>query len=620
MTNSFIKEAYTNLCKDKDTIFYSIKNSNSQDVNSTDTNQPSKNDCKHLCDNDSSCEIFTYNELILNGNNCKIYKTSDLSNNFSAKVDCQKAYNYDETGSYNGFKNDAIKVTSSSGDRLTAGSILGVGYVKPTFFRENQDKFRMTRYYLDLVKDIKNTFEELKTSTEVVRTSSSLNTYYKNVCPAGKIPHVYNIFDASNHVLTTGQRSQNGWYQIDRREISDSQYSYSFKESIPFGEINNARNEELCKQECDNKINCKMYIYNSKDNNNNCKLYTDEQMRKNLLDKMIVSCENDNSIGSTRGLPIDRDQNWKNTILNTNSFNYMTPLTSYGSGTTYQASQVHSDYYQNTITDGILAGTIQQDLSNNRGDYNGIVKFNSTYFNDYWNGTSLSNSTDDNGTVDLKFYDIYGNILPNTGSIVTRSMGGSGINNFFSDRTKERFRILKNRIDKLSQYLDVSNDIVFSRLIPDRTIVIRNDQGEILRDGLGNEITLQLTDAFLTSIAFDGMTLADLSNAIPKYKYYGVNDNEDVSGNMYNSVHDYVTNRLLKEDKQKNQLLGDLENIENNLTRSNILYLFLLFLFISIIIVFVLYKFKFKFMNDIRIIIFLLGIVIIVVLLHFLIK
>ena len=146
-------------------------------------------------------------------------------------------------------------------------------------------------------------------------------------------------------------------------------------------------------------------------------------------------------------------------------------------------------------------------------------------------------------------------------------------------------------------------------------------RGEILRDRNNKKITIDLTSSFLTSIAFDGMNKNDIKNYVKNKKYYGVDDDgNDISGNMYDGVHDYVTNSLLKQDKEKNKLLGDLENIENNLSRSNILYLFLLFLFSLIIIVFVLYKLKFKFINDVRIIFFLAGIIAIVVLLHFLIK
>jgi hypothetical protein len=361
MTKSFIKEAYTNLCKDKDTIFYSIKEDNTPVVPTIPTGISSKNDCKKYCDNQSSCEIFTYNEL-LPSNNCKIYTTINLNNNFEAEVDCQKAYKYD-----NSFDPSAIKIKDEHGNVLTHSDYLGVGYVKPKFFRENQDKFKMTTYYLNLVKDIKNTFVDLKTSTQI------------------------------------------------------------------------SRNDE---------------------------------------------------------------------------------------------SRVH----------------------------------------------------------------------------------------YFTEETIGNFRRLNANITKLSDYLDISNDIVFSRLIPDRTIIIRDEDGNIIRNENGNEITLQLTSSFLTEIAFDGIDKDKIKDFVENKKYYAVKNGIDISSNMYNSVHDYVTKRLLKEDKQKNQLLGDLENIENNLTRSNILYLFLFFLFISIIIVFLLYKFKFKFMNDIRIIIFLLGIVIIVVLLHFLIK
>lgn len=360
MTKSFIKEAYTNLCKDKDTIFYSIKKNSTHVVPTIPVdNISSKNDCKTYCDNQSSCEIFTYNESLSN-NKCKIYNTTNLNDDFKAEVDCQKAYKYD-----NSFDPSAIKIRDGNGDLLTDSDYLGVGYVKPKFFRENQDKFIMSSYYLDLVKKIKNDFKDLKTSNKFL--------------------------------------------------IAD-------------------------------------------------------------------------------------------------------------------------------------------------------------------------------------------------GSVLS------------SDETKDKFALLNNNIGKLSRYLDISNDMVLSRLIPDREITLRDEKGEILKNG-NEDITINLTSAFLTSIAFDGMSKDKIKNAIEDKKYYGVDDaGNKISGNMYDGVHDYVTNSLLKQDKEKNKLLGDLENIDNNLSRSNILYLFLLFLFTLIIIVFVLYKLKFKFINDIRIIIFLAGIITIVVLLHFLIK
>jgi hypothetical protein len=626
MTKSFIKEAYTNLCQDKDTLFYKLKNNHGHNINhiGSVSAEINKDNCKKKC-KEEKCAIFTYNERVpRSSNNCTIYRETDLSSsNFKkAEVDCQKAY--DKDGNF---------MTSSNKIPRTE---IGVGYIEPSFFRENKDKFRMTSYYLDLVKQIKNDFEYLKNSTEILRTSGSENTFYKNVCPATKIPHVYNIFDASNHELTTGEKSKNGWYDIIRSSRLDSEsnsyiYDYSFRNSIPFGEIQNANTEEECKQKCDSKSNCKMYIYNNIDKK--CKLYTDTEMRKNLLDKMIVSCE-DNINPSIYHIHNHHHNNWMNTNLNSN-FNYMTPLTSYTTISepnrpTWLASQVHSDNIETTMSEGTTPGTvddpgapaiIQQDLSNNRGDYNGIVKFNSSYFNNYWNGTSLFNHSHNNGTVNLKFYQPDSNTLANTGDILTTSVFGSGINHFFSDTTKQKFRSLNNNINKLSNYLNISNDMVLSRLIPDRKIVLRNDRGEILRDKNNKQITIDLTSSFLTSIAFDGMSKNEIKNAVENKKYYGVDDDgNDISGNMYDGVHDYVTNSLLKQDKEKNKLLGDLENIENNLSRSNILYLFLLFLFSLIIIVFVLYKLKFKFINDIRIIFFLAGIIAIVVLLHFLIK
>lgn len=357
MTKSFIKEAYTNLCQDKDTLFYNLINDSDDNINNIaiPTTESNKYNCKKKCKQEN-CAIFTYNESVPRDSiNCRIYKETDLStNNFKkAEVDCQKAYDKDGN-----FIPSSIKIPETS---------IGVGYIEPSFFRKNQDKFRMSFYYLDLVKQIKNDFEDLKKS-----------------------------------------------------------------------------------------------------------------------------------------------------------------------------------------------------------------KF-----------TSIRN----------------------------------GSNLLFSDTTKQKFASLNNNIGKLSTYLDISNDMVLSRLIPDRTITLRDDKGEILKDSDGKDITIDLTSSFLTEIAFDGIDKDKIKDVVINKKYYGVDDDgNDISGNMYDGVHDYVTNSLLKQDKEKNKLLGDLENIENNLSRSNILYLFLLFLFSLIIIVFVLYKLKFKFINDIRIIFFLAGIIAIVVLLHFLIK
>ena len=358
MTKSFIKEAYTNLCQDKDTLFYNLINASDDNINNIviPTTATNKYNCKKKC-KETNCAIFTYDERI-SSNNCRIYKKTDLSNNYfeKAEVDCQKAYDKDEK-----FILSSIKIPEPE------QTALGVGYIEPSFFRENQDKFRMSSYYLDLVKQIKKDFEDLKTS-----------------------------------------------------------------------------------------------------------------------------------------------------------------------------------------------------------------QFTSTT---------------------------------------------NGSNVLFSDTTKQKFASLNNNIGKLSTYLDISNDMVLSRLIPDRTITLRDDKGEILKDGGGKDITIDLTSSFLTEIAFDGIDKDKIKDVVKNKKYYGVDDDgNDISGNMYDGVHDYVTNSLLKQDKEKNKLLGDLENIENNLSRSNILYLFLLFLFSLIIIVFVLYKLKFKFINDIRIIFFLAGIIAIVVLLHFLIK
>jgi len=350
MTKSFIKEAYTNLCQDKDTLFYSLKDRNEVDMtgnhDSTSTER-NKDDCKKRC-KQNNCAIFIYNER-LPQNNCKIYQETYLSNNDfkKAEVDCQKAY--DKDGNF---------IQSSN---KMPGTEIGVGYIEPSFFRENKDKFRMTSYYLDLVKNIK-------------------------------------------------------------------------------------------------------------------------------------------------------------------------------------------------------------------------IKFN---------------------------------------TIKTNVNGG----NLFSEQTKTHFSDLNTSIQKLSNYLDLSSDIVLSRLIPDRQLILRDNTGNIIKDDRGQPVTIDLTRQFLTEIAFNGIDKDKIKNFVKNKKYYGVdNDGTDTSGNMYNGVHDYVINQIFKENKEKNKISGDLENIENNLSRSNILYLFLLFLFILIIIVFVLYKLKFKFINDVRIIIFLVGIIGIIVLLHFLIK
>ena len=198
---SFISEAYTNLCKDKDTYFYNFlkKSGNTYNVQNPSITRDSNmiaantnNKCRKLCDtsnanNKNSCVLYTLNHSFNTANSyspnidpnngaCTIYSKQDLADISYMLVDCGNKSMYrgipvdttdSETGSSITNKvNFGIPGINSETLEISTGNTKGYGYLDPKFFRENVNKFKNMNYLHEKIKLIINEFEQLRTQVK----------------------------------------------------------------------------------------------------------------------------------------------------------------------------------------------------------------------------------------------------------------------------------------------------------------------------------------------------------------------------------------------------------------------------------------------------------------------
>lgn len=172
VNSSFLKEGYTNLCKNRNTYLYKFLdhdrtiNELSESIFSL-IDDPADNiyDCKQKAIEQGS-NIFTFNK----GNGaCKL---SESAGDFSyILVDCgNKDYSYnffentDTDFSYN------LNGTSINSIPFNGSQPEGIVYFEPSYFRENQDKFKMINYSTSKIQDIIHIYDEID---DIVKDNSA---------------------------------------------------------------------------------------------------------------------------------------------------------------------------------------------------------------------------------------------------------------------------------------------------------------------------------------------------------------------------------------------------------------------------------------------------------------
>ena len=170
---SFIKEAYTNLCKDKDTYFYNIINKTDtkpqpQIISTSEGGVNSNMECKKKCIEKykEKCGLYT----IKDNNTCTMYQND--GNNFkdyNFLVDCG-GKDYKEIPLQ--ANNDPIKLSPHNSvvfGEAEEGNIThnnsgsnGVGFIDPKIYRENPSIFRNVNFAEDLAVELIDLFEKIK--------------------------------------------------------------------------------------------------------------------------------------------------------------------------------------------------------------------------------------------------------------------------------------------------------------------------------------------------------------------------------------------------------------------------------------------------------------------------
>lgn len=189
---SFITEAYTNLCKDKDTYFYNFLRAQGGNTYNPVTGTPNilnnktADECRKECDS-RDCAIYTLNHTFngvvgeqninTNSGTCNLYSESNLDNTSKFLVDCGNKSNYKgipqnvgdiAPGAANAQSNTANLGIKGIGPSKTGviGTTKGYGYIDPEFFRKNINKFKDTNYVRDKTQLIIDEFKAIKESVK----------------------------------------------------------------------------------------------------------------------------------------------------------------------------------------------------------------------------------------------------------------------------------------------------------------------------------------------------------------------------------------------------------------------------------------------------------------------
>ena len=189
---SFITEAYTNLCKDKDTYFYNFLRDQGGNTYNPVTGTPQNvgiktaDECRKECDS-RDCAIYTLNHTFnpvtgeqninTNSGTCNLYLESNLDTTSKFLVDCGNKSNYKgipqnvgniAPGAANAQPNIANLGIVGIGPSKTGviGTTKGYGYIDPEFFRKNINKFKDTNYVRDKTQLIIDEFKIIKESVK----------------------------------------------------------------------------------------------------------------------------------------------------------------------------------------------------------------------------------------------------------------------------------------------------------------------------------------------------------------------------------------------------------------------------------------------------------------------
>jgi hypothetical protein len=189
---SFITEAYTNLCKDKDTYFYNFLQAQTGNTYNPVTVTPQNagiktaDQCRKECDS-RNCAIYTLDHTPFspagqqnnntNSGTCNLYSESNLNTTSKFLVDCGNKSNYKgipqnvgdlAPGAANAQPNRANLGIKGIGPNKTGviGTTKGYGYIDPEFFRKNINKFKDTNYVRDKTQLIIDEFKVIKESVK----------------------------------------------------------------------------------------------------------------------------------------------------------------------------------------------------------------------------------------------------------------------------------------------------------------------------------------------------------------------------------------------------------------------------------------------------------------------
>jgi len=226
VNESFIKEAYTNLCKDKDTYFYNILTKN--DLGQFDSDETGLSSLKQTIDsvnNSMECKkkcISTYKKncalyTIDSSNKCTIYK-NDGNNlkDYKFLVDCGGKDYKEIQKTYTDYPTEKIKLSlhdnavfNKNNSEYDNTGLKGIGYVNPELYRENPSMFKNINYAEELAIEIIDIFEKIKDSIinyTIGETSDYIERAGKfDADLARKLPHdifTYHTFDYNVDLYT----------------------------------------------------------------------------------------------------------------------------------------------------------------------------------------------------------------------------------------------------------------------------------------------------------------------------------------------------------------------------------------------------------------------------------
>ena len=154
----------------------------------------------------------------------------------------------------------------------------------------------------------------------------------------------------------------------------------------------------------------------------------------------------------------------------------------------------------------------------------------------------------------------------------------------------------QNNLNELSDYLNISSDSLYYQLFPQRLQTeVRNAEGQqlIVSDLTPEEIRNNIVTVII------GPSSEDIISAYDNFHY------------AYDDI---------KRDRATNSLEGNLENINKKFDRQYLLFVILSIIIIISLIIFIIYKMNPNLLSDKIILIFSIGIILIIIFIHFFIK